>query len=355
MPSSPFPDRVLAWFERHGRKDLPWQNPRDAYRVWVSEIMLQQTQVSTVIPYFERWMRRFPDIETLAAAPEDAVLSLWSGLGYYARARNMYKTAQLCTERFGGRLPDNAEELTELPGIGRSTANAILSQAFDHPAAVLDGNVKRLLARHAGIEGWPGEARVQSKLWLEAEARLPGRGAADYSQAMMDLGALVCTRSKPACRRCPVSDDCRALEFNAIDRIPAPRPRKPVPEKTVHMLVLRDGEGRTLLQRRPPSGIWGGLWSLPEGDSKQAAFSKLGLTSEDLDGRERGLPDIEHRLTHLRLHIKPALVTLPPAGTLQCGSVKENPDMAWFGREALRGLGLPKPVNDLLQNYLGSE
>lgn len=350
MPSSPFPkhfpDRVLAWWDCHGRKDLPWQNPREAYRVWISEIMLQQTQVATVIPYFERWMARFPDVEALAEATEDEVLSLWSGLGYYARARNLHEAAKTCAELHGGALPESQAELTDLPGIGRSTANAILSLAFDRPAAVLDGNVKRLLARHAGIDGWPGDGKVQKRLWHEAEARLPAERAADYSQAMMDLGALVCTRSAPACRQCPVSEDCRALALDAIDRMPAPRPKKAVPEKTVHMVVIRDERGRVLLERRPPSGIWGGLWSLPEGASSKHALAKLGFRAGTVPVRVLG--QREHRLTHLRLQISCALLTLEnchPATE----SLNDAPARSWFGPGEWPDLGLPKPVREILE------
>jgi len=353
MPSSPFPERLLAWWDRHGRKDLPWQDPRSPYRVWVSEIMLQQTQVSSVVPYFERWIGRFPDLPALAAAAEDDVLAKWSGLGYYARARNLHKAAKLCLERFGSELPETFEALTALPGIGPSTANAILSLAFDQPAAVLDGNVKRVLARHAGVRGWPGDSRVQKRLWQEAGSRLPVGRAADYSQAIMDLGALLCSRSKPRCDECPVNDDCKARELGATDTIPAARPRKAVPEKTVHMMVVRDRSGRVLLQRRPPSGIWGGLWSLPEGETPAAAGAQIGLNGADPANEACSLPDFEHRLTHLRLRIRPVLMTWPPASGLQCTQVREDNQLAWFSRDGWEALGLPKPVNDLLHDIWG--
>lgn len=353
MPSSPnpecFADRLLQWWARHGRKDLPWQHPRTPYRVWVSEIMLQQTQVATVIPYFERWVARLPGIETLAAAPEDEVLSLWSGLGYYARARNLHKAARICVERFDGALPDSHEALKELPGIGPSTANAIISQAFDRPAVVLDGNAKRVLARHVGTEGWPGDSKIHRALWSEAEKRLPGARGADYSQAIMDLGALVCTRNAPDCAQCPVAGDCRALELGATDRIPAARPRKEIPEKTLHMLVVRDADGRILLQRRPPTGIWGGLWSLPEGRSAREARERLGFGRKAVGSHERGLPEIRHRLTHLFLQIKPALLTVSTDMTLECESAREGSELAWFSREARMQLGLPRPVEELLR------
>jgi len=235
-----FADRLLDWYDVHGRRDLPWQHPRTPYRVWISEIMLQQTQVGTVIPYFERWMTAFPDLPVLANAGEDDVLAHWSGLGYYARARNILKAARTCMEQHGGRLPESANELVGLPGIGRSTANAIVSQAGDRPAAVLDGNVRRVLARHTATAGWTGSAKVQKTLWQEAEDRLPAKRGADYTQAVMDLGALVCTRSNPACPACPVADDCRALREGLVEELPTPKPPARVGRKTLRMLIARD-------------------------------------------------------------------------------------------------------------------
>jgi len=232
-----FAERLLAWWEVNGRHDLPWQHPRTPYRVWISEIMLQQTQVATVIPYFDRWMRDFPDVATLAAASLDSVLSHWSGLGYYARARNLHRAALQCVQEHGGRLPAAAEELVALPGIGLSTANAIISQATDQPAAVLDGNVRRVLARHAAVDGWPGRAAVQKRLWTEAEARLPNDRGADYSQAIMDLGATVCMRSKAACELCPVSADCGAPTAGLCWRAEwknCRRPNQPQKSETRH-------------------------------------------------------------------------------------------------------------------------
>lgn len=354
MPSSPRPNstpesfatRLLAWWDRDGRKDLPWQLNRNAYRVWVSEIMLQQTQVAAVIPYFERWMARFPNLETLAHAKADEVLSLWSGLGYYARARNLHKAAKTCLEEFGSRLPDDAEALQQLPGIGPSTANAIVSLAFNRPAAILDGNVKRVVARHAGVAGWPGKSAVLRELWGEAEKRLPKDRAADYSQAIMDLGATLCRKQNPDCRHCPVHADCTARSEGTVAEIPAKKPAREVPERTVHMLLLRDNKGRVLLQRRPPSGIWGGLWSLPEGETEGAACLSVGL--ERMDGA-RSLPELEHRLTHLHLRIQPVLVTCPPSAGLECTQLRESPDLAWFGKADWKTVGLPRPVSKILQ------
>jgi A/G-specific adenine glycosylase len=335
----PFAERILAWWDAHGRKDLPWQQPRTPYRVWISEIMLQQTQVATVIPYFERWLRDFPDIPTLAAAPLDAVLAHWSGLGYYARARNLHRAAMRCVEHYGGALPADADALAALPGIGRSTANAIVSQSGDVPAAVLDGNVRRLLARHAAIEGWPGRSAVQKRLWQEAEARLPASRGADYTQAVMDLGALVCTRSKPDCPDCPVREDCQALRQGRADELPAPKPKTEVGERTLHLLILRDGAGRVLLEQRPPAGIWGGLWCLPDGEDLAAIEARLGLRATG----PVALPAFEHRLSHLKLSLRPVLADGFDATRVQCSAAR-----GWFAPGQQARLGLPQPVTQLL-------
>lgn len=348
MPSSPFPDRLLAWWDRHGRKDLPWQNPRSPYRVWISEVMLQQTQVATVVEYFERWMDRFPRLTDLARADLDDVLALWSGLGYYARARNLHKTARICADQFNGDLPFDFESLTKLPGIGPSTSNAILSLAYHQPAAILDGNVKRLLARHAGIEGWPGSGPVQRALWKQAEARLPDDRAADYSQAVMDMGALVCTRSNPDCEACPVANDCQALIMGKVGEIPGRKPKKKILTRTIHILIILDDRGRVLLERRPPSGIWGGLWSLPESDSQPDLLARFGLNDDEKISGRRSLPEHEHRLTHLHMLLRPEQVTLPHGSGLEYRSVGDQSKMAWFSQAELRQLGLPKPVNTLL-------
>ena len=342
----PFADRLLAWWDEHGRKDLPWQHPRAAYRVWISEIMLQQTQVATVIPYFERWMASFPDVRALAAAPLDDVLSHWSGLGYYARARNLHRAASQCVAEYDGDLPCDAEALSSLRGIGLSTANAIVSQATDRPAAVLDGNVRRVLARHAAIEGWTGRSAVQKQLWKEAEMRLPGARGADYTQAVMDLGALVCKRSKPLCADCPVRLDCRALEQDKVDRLPSPKPAARVSERTVCMLILRDGEGRVLLEKRPPAGIWGGLWCLPDGDSVAAIESRLGVSGMAAST----LPPFEHRLSHVRMSIRPVLADAAAGAQVQCSAAR-----GWYHPGQVGQLGLPRPVTDLLQRLENGE
>jgi A/G-specific adenine glycosylase len=343
---APFHERLLAWWDQNGRKDLPWQNPRTPYRVWISEIMLQQTHVSTVIPYFRRWMNAFPDIETLATASLDDVLAHWAGLGYYARARNLHKAAGLCLEHHGGALPLDAEGLTRLPGIGASTANAIVSQSQDRPAAVLDGNVRRLLARHAAVEGYTGSTAVQRRLWAEAEARLPADRGADYTQAVMDLGALVCARSNPDCNRCPVGADCQALSKGRVGVLPAPKPRPRVGTRQICMLILRDDEGRVLLEKRPPSGIWGGLWCLPEGENTDLIGQVLGIEVEGATA----LPSFEHRLSHVRMGISPYMATAGNAHGVKCSTERD-----WFDRDGQAGLGLPKPVDALLERLNNGE
>ncbi len=337
---APFSDRLLAWWERHGRHDLPWQHPRTPYRVWVSEIMLQQTQVATVIPYFERWMGRFPNLPSLAAAEPDDVLAHWSGLGYYARARNLHRAAEICMAEHGGHLPASAEGLTALPGIGASTANAIISQAHDTPLPILDGNVRRVLARHAAVEGWPGQRAVHHKLWAEAESRLPAGRGADYTQAIMDLGATVCVRAGPACDDCPVSGDCLALARQQVDRLPSPRPGPKVRERDLFMLIQQRDDGAVLLVRRPPAGIWGGLWSLPDADSLEALADRFGLDARSLST----LPSFGHRLTHRKLTIHPACC--PPGAR----SGVEDGHARWCKREEWRALGMPRPVLRLLES-----
>jgi A/G-specific adenine glycosylase len=344
LPS--FAERLLNWWDVNGRKNLPWQHPRTPYRVWVSEIMLQQTQVMTVIPYFEKWIESFPDISALANAPVDEALAHWAGLGYYARARNLHKTARICLDQHDGQLPGGAEDLCALPGIGLSTANAIISQATDQPAAVLDGNVRRVLARHAAVEGWSGKAAVQKRLWSEAEARLPLNRGADYTQAVMDLGATLCTRSGPACESCPVNDDCRALSESLLDVLPTPKPATRVTDKTVHMLVLLDGDGRVLLEKRPPAGIWGGLWCLPSGQSMAEIEKTVGISIVN----PRDLPSFEHRLSHIRMSIEPSLATSWRATQVKCSA-----NLGWFDAAEQATLGLPRPVSDLLTQLNNGE
>ncbi len=302
--------------------------------------MLQQTQVATVIPYFEHWLRDFPDLESLAAASQDEVLAHWSGLGYYARARNLHKAAMECMSEHNGALPATPGELVSLPGIGESTANAIISQTTDQPFAILDGNVKRTLSRHALVEGWYGKAAIQKQLWAEAEKRLPATRGADYTQAIMDLGALICVRKNPACDQCPVSKDCEALRLDKTDQIPVPKPKRKIREIDVCMLILKDEGGRVLLEKRPPAGIWGGLWTFPSGEHLDAVREKLGLSLAKLDTLA---PEI-HRLTHLLMHIQPYLARKVVPEQVKCSARQQ-----WIKPSEARKLGMPKPVTDLLQ------
>ena len=344
--SETFAERLLCWYDLHGRHDLPWHQDRTAYRVWVSEIMLQQTQVATVIPYYQAFMSRFPDVASLAEAPVDDVLSHWSGLGYYARARNLQKAAKCVVTEHGGAFPAQQHELEALPGIGRSTAAAILAQAFDQRAAILDGNVKRVLARYHAVPGWPGQTAVLNRLWQYAEEHTPETRVRDYTQAIMDLGALVCTRSKPDCGHCPLADGCAAYDRGEQSLYPGSKPKKPKPEKTTWMVILEDRQGRVLLQRRPPSGIWGGLWSLPELDPAygpeelaQACEDELGLSCGEADA----LAGFRHTFSHYHLHIQPV--------RLQVGNptaVTDREDLRWTHRDDALALGLPAPIRTLL-------
>ncbi len=338
-----FSDRLLAWWDVHGRKNLPWQHPRSAYAVWVSEIMLQQTQVATVIPYFERFMLRFPDLPALANASQDDVLSLWAGLGYYARGRNLHKAARVVMDELGGEIPNNHEGLTALPGIGDSTANAIISQAWDVPATVLDGNVRRVIARHDEIEGWAGKPAVHKVLWQAAKERLPGTRGADYTQAIMDLGASLCTRSNPGCSDCPVNQDCLAYKAGTTDLFPARRPKIKISERLMHMLIMCNEDGSVLLEKRPPAGIWGGLWSLPEAESEQVLASRFGLKANQFTD----LPEIEHRLTHMHIKIRPRIILTEP----RPDRIESTQDERWFNVSEWSRAGLPKPVLTLLKQH----
>lgn len=335
------------WWDQHGRKDLPWQHPRTAYRVWVSEIMLQQTQVKTVIPYFNRFIDRFPDIQSLAAASNDDVLAYWSGLGYYARARNLLKTAKTCMEIHDADLPKTPEALVKLPGIGKSTANAIYSQAYDKPAVILEGNVKRVLTRYFAIEGWPGKTTIHKQLWDIAGQLLPAKRGADYTQAIMDLGATLCTRTRPVCDECPVKRSCKALADGSVDQFPARRPALKVSKKSFQMLILINSNGHVLLERRPPVGIWGGLWSLPADDDGLSIQKRLGIENHPLES----LTTLQHQLTHIQMTIQPLIGhTEPDSGRVEC-----TPDQRWFSQQEWPALGLPKPVRHLLETYLENE
>ena len=338
-----FADRVLAWFDVHGRRDLPWQRPKNPYRTWVSEIMLQQTQVQTVIPYFDRFMRRFPDVQALADAAQDEVLQHWSGLGYYARARNLHRAAKSICNEHGGVFPDSLDAVTALPGIGRSTAGAILSLAMDQRHPILDGNVKRVLARHEAVEGWPGQTAVANRLWEIAERNTPTERVADYTQAIMDLGATLCTRSNPACERCPVATDCAALGSGSVTELPGRKPKKDKPLRTTTM-VLASFDGQVYLERRPESGIWGGLWSLPEVDNKGAEdWCREHLGSEVRETESWQL--LRHSFSHYDLDIQPIVVRVDSP----LSKVADCDDAIWHRLDTNLPGGMAAPVSKLIE------
>ncbi len=345
-----FAATLLAWFDIHGRHDLPWQHPRTPYRVWLSEIMLQQTRVGVVAPYFERFVAALPDLPTLAAAPLDDVLALWSGLGYYARARNLHAAAKRCVEHHDGGLPRDLEGLIALPGIGRSTAGAILAQAWGERAPILDGNVKRVLARVHGIAGWPGLPAIEKKMWAIAESQLPATRLADYTQAQMDFGATLCTRFDPACALCPLQHDCSARRDGRGAELPTPKPGKPLPERHALMLWLEDADGRVLLQRRPPAGIWASLWSLPEHADHDGARHWFDAHVRGNYDHAEALAAIAHGFTHYRLQIQPQRWRGVEAASAAGDRVGDNPDLRWVARDELASLGIPAPIRKLLQD-----
>ncbi|SJZ75122.1 A/G-specific adenine glycosylase [Novilysobacter spongiicola] len=342
-----FSSGLLAWFDHSGRHDLPWQHPRTPYRVWLSEIMLQQTQVRTAAPYFERFVAALPDVPALAGAPQEQVLALWSGLGYYARARNLHAAAQRCVEIHDGDLPRDLDALVALPGIGRSTAAAILAQAWGDRHAILDGNVKRVLARYHGIEGWPGRPAVEKQLWALAENHLPHERLADYTQAQMDLGATLCTRANPACVLCPLRDGCVARIEGRTGELPTARPTRSVPQRQADVLWLEDADGRVLLQQRPPSGIWASLWSLPQAEDDAGATLWLDthIDSHARQAEPEPLQPVDHAFTHFKLQLRPRRlrgVELRPA-------VRDNGALRWVTREDMQSLGIPAPIRRLLE------
>ncbi|TVZ40897.1 A/G-specific DNA-adenine glycosylase [Alteromonadaceae bacterium 2753L.S.0a.02] len=340
---TPFAKKLLAWFDLHGRKNLPWQHPITPYRVWVSEIMLQQTQVETVIPYFERFLTNFKNVKKLAEAPLDEVLHLWTGLGYYARARNLHKCAQQVVTEFGGEFPQTLEELQELPGIGRSTAAAIASIAYQQPTAILDGNVKRVLARLYAVAGWPGKTEVLNILWEHAETNMPKTRCRDYTQAIMDLGASLCSRSRPQCPACPVSNLCQAYKTGTPADYPGKKPAKTKPIKSVQMLIICDAKGQVLLEQRPPSGIWGGLWSFPELEINDSACDYVESRIGRVASQENWHP-LRHTFSHYHLDIHPRLIHLQSQHT----KIAEGRENLWYSLQQPQNLGLAAPVKGLL-------
>lgn len=349
--SDDFSALVLRWFDRHGRKDLPWQREPTPYRVWVSEIMLQQTRVSAVVDYYARFMARFPYLRALADAPLDDVLHQWSGLGYYARARNLHRTAQMLCADHDCSFPREFELIAALPGIGRSTAGAIMALSFGERYPILDGNVKRVLARYHEVDGWPGQSAVARRLWQYAETHTPAERVGDYTQAMMDLGATVCTRTRPRCAACPLVDGCAAHGSQRVEQLPAPKPRRELPVRRVRMLVLHDEAGRVLLQRRPPAGIWGGLWSLPECPEAQDVRT-WSADALRLDiGPMQSWPPVRHTFTHFHLDIEPVVAPLSGAAP----ALMEGGGLVWYNSAQPDRLGLPAPISRLLQALHQSE
>jgi len=341
-----FSSRLIAWQKQFGRHDLPWQNTTDPYAIWVSEIMLQQTQVTAVIGYYSRFMQRFPTIAALAAATQDEVLQHWSGLGYYSRARNLHNAAQTIMDEHGGVFPHDFEAIQTLSGIGRSTAAAIASFAFSQVQTILDGNVKRVLTRYFAIEGWPGTPKIEKELWLLAESLLPQTDMVAYTQGLMDLGATLCSRSKPQCPQCPLRESCKALAQQRVSQLPTPKPRKATPEKSTTMLVLLQGD-QVLLEKRPPTGIWGGLWSLPEAgesdDYARIALHRFGAAADV----KTALPIFSHAFTHFKLHItpQPLEVTALKPQVNEAGTV-------WLDIQDAIGAAIPTPVRRILQSIL---
>lgn len=341
-----FSQDLLAWFDHHGRKNLPWSGSKDPYRIWVSEIMLQQTQVTTVISYFNRFIARFPNVKALAEASIDEVLHLWTGLGYYARARNLHKAAQVIVNDHRGYFPNELDELVKLPGIGLSTAGAILAFSTGQRHPILDGNVKRVLTRLHCVQGWPGQNKVQKQLWELADHYTPSQRVEDYTQAIMDLGATICIRKKPHCPICPVKDHCLGYQRGNPGEFPHPAAKKTKPVKRTGMLMIRNAQGEVLLQQRPPSGIWGGLWSFPEcedriEDKADWEYRQLGLLLKI----DKPWTVKRHSFTHFHLDITP----IPAKIHKYTSQVMENSNVVWYKPSQPRPIGLAAPVKSLLE------
>ena len=359
VASKQFSDALLNWFDHHGRKDLPWQKNISAYRVWVSEIMLQQTQVKTVIPYFEKFIARFPDVTSLASAKEDDVLHYWSGLGYYSRARNLHKSAKQICQLFNAELPNTVEALISLPGIGRSTAGAIAAIAFHQHNAILDGNVKRVLARYYAVDGWPGKSTVANTLWELAEALTPKQRVADYTQAIMDLGATLCSRSRPSCPECPRQRDCQAFQQDRVAHYPGKKPKKVIPIKTTAMYVVVNQQGHLLLQKRPATGVWASLWSLPE-DPQQLSGLGLCHTATEQGAMTVALNQVKqwtnngdigatlrHTFSHFHLDISPRYYRVKTPSRIM-----EAKQWLWFNPAEPAKVGIAAPVKKLIDQLV---
>jgi A/G-specific adenine glycosylase len=345
MRDDQFAVRLLAWFDAHGRKDLPWQHDPTPYRVWVSEVMLQQTQVATVIPYYQRFMASFPGVAALAAADLDSVLAHWSGLGYYSRARNLHRAAQQIRDEHAGQFPDTLEAVMALPGVGRSTAGAILALSLQQRHPILDGNVKRVLSRYHAIDQWPGLPAVEKELWRLAEQHTPQLRVAHYTQAIMDLGATLCSRSRPRCHECPQQSECQANAQDAQSRYPVAKPRKSVPVRQATLLLVFDEAGDLLLERRPPSGIWGGLWSLPELSPESDPDTWGEEQRMKIDAAQEHAP-FRHTFSHFHLDITPLELRVSHDAP---NGVMEPAGLVWYKTKSIHQLGLPAPIRRLLE------
>lgn len=346
ITASEFQRTLLSWFDQFGRKELPWQIDKTPYRVWISEIMLQQTQVATVIPYYERFMSHFPDLAALANADEDAVLHLWAGLGYYSRARNLHRAARIIMQDFNGEFPSNLTDLLKLPGIGQSTAGAILSIAFKQRATILDGNVKRVLARLHAITTPINEKETENKLWDLAVSYTPAERSADYTQAIMDLGATLCTRKKAACEQCPFNVTCKAYAEGIVDLLPQKTAAKSIPTRSATMLVIKQNN-KIFLQKRPPMGIWGGLWSLPElsGEPKTASIRAFMRQQFHISAKPIALTPFRHTFSHYHLMIHPILIELAQAPV----KVMDGDNQIWYNPFEPEAVGLPKPIQHIIR------
>ncbi len=351
-----FSERIVAWYDVHGRKTLPWQINKTPYRVWISEIMLQQTQVATVIPYYEKFMDSFPSISDLAKASEDDVLHHWTGLGYYARARNLHKAAKAICDQHNGQFPESLDEVIALSGIGRSTAGAILSLSLGQHHSILDGNVKRVLARHGAIEGWPGQKAVEQKLWTLTDSLTPKADVRKFNQAMMDIGSAVCTRSKPRCDACPVAIDCKAQLAGRQSEFPGKKPKKTIPAKSAWMLVIKK-DGQVILNKRPPAGIWGGLWCFPQFETEaelhehvSIKFTGKSITHTDSEW----LAGFRHTFSHFHLDIQPIVIELESTQDLTEfeSSVMEQNQSLWYNIHHPAKVGLAAATKRILSNLV---
>lgn len=344
QPQELFAERLLSWFEQQGRKNLPWQQGITPYSVWVSETMLQQTQVNTVIPYYLKFMASFPSVQILAAASQDQVLHHWTGLGYYARGRNLHKTAQIITDEFNSIFPDTVAQLETLPGIGRSTAGAICAIAYQRAATILDGNVKRVLARQHAVAGWSGHTATNKQLWTLADHYTPKHHSRDYTQAMMDLGATLCTRTQPRCPDCPVSNNCKAFALGQATDYPGKKPKKISPVKQCLFLIIRNPTGEILLEQRPVSGLWGGLWVFPQCDDEfdiKSICTKFGCKVTAI----KQLPPQRHSFSHFHLDYQPVVVEVSPPS-----SIMDSCGIVWYNPKLPLEIGTAQPVKQLLEN-----